>query len=144
LSLRGLDTLYIHNVKVTGGGSIISFKSGVTKLFIDDLWISEGANLDLKLLYNGSWDDGAWGDGLFVKKNSVNLKHALSKITVRGERHPVGVRDYNEDYWEVGIGSDFKSLPIPEPFTYGAVFSLSGLGFVAWRKRRRRSFPSAL
>jgi len=72
-----------------------------------------------------------------VKKTSSGLREALTNTCFEGKSESVGVRDYNSDYWEIGVGNGFR--PLPEPVTYGAVFSLGVLGFVAWRRRGKRS-----
>jgi len=107
-------------------------------LYLNDLSVSDEG----KLIVQG-WKEGIhW---LLVQKTSANLKDALEKIRFEGESwKQVGVRDYNWEYWEIGVGDDFSKLP--EPATYGAVFGVVGLGLVIWQKRRRRvndrSFPA--
>jgi len=121
---RILSSLFIN-----GEDSIIDFAYGYTKLFIDDLIIRDGS--DLTLL----WFSPRSGDGLFVKKTSRHLQDALAKIRIENKSGSVGVRDYNEDYWEIGVGTGFGGLP--EPSTYGAILGAVGIGLVVWRNRRR-------
>jgi len=119
---------FIKSIEV-GGESILDLTYGYSKIFISDLIIGNGAFLAIKAALLDQ------GDGLFVKKSSRYLEDALRKIRFSGMDGEVGVRDYNKDYWELGVGIGFGA--IPEPATYGAVFSLSALGFVAWRRRAR-------
>jgi len=120
----------IQGLNVMGVDSTLDFSSGKTKLFLDDLWIGGMGDLFLEGFVPAS------GDGLFVRKTSVYLEDALAKIRFGNTSGKVGVRDYNWEYWEIGIGADFR--PLPEPAVYDTVFSLGALGFVAWRRRRRR------
>jgi len=123
-------TYTISRLDVIGGNSIIRFTTGGTKLFLDDLWIFGDSDLVLENFFP------SYGDSLFVKKTSSHLEDALSKIRFRNMKGEIGVRDYNWEYWEIGVGLGFGA--IPETATYGAAVSLSGLGLVVWRKRRRR------
>jgi len=97
-------------------------------LFLDDLVIGSGASLGIE-----GWMAGR--DHLFVKKTSRYLEDALAKIRLEGHSGQAGVRDYNNDYWEVGVGAGFR--PLPEPATYGAAFSVAALGLWAFRCRKR-------
>jgi len=100
--------------------------------FIDDFLVNDDSRISISMNY---------GPRIFVKKTSIHLKDSLTRIQFLGHSESVGVRDYDEGYWEIGVGAGFGG--IPEPVTYGATFSLFGLGFVAWRRRGRRSLASA-
>jgi|GEM_PF-1477736 len=120
-----------NSIHVNYGDGYLSFINGANnQIFIDDLIIDDFASLTLQGLYP------KYGDGIFVKKTSVHLQDALGKIRFERQTGKVGVRDYNWEYWEIGIGAGFH--PTPEPATCGAAVSLCGLGLVVWRRRRRR------
>jgi len=77
-----------------------------------------------------------WLEGyshLLVRKDSKHLNDAWNKIRFKNTNGEVGVRDYDNDYWEIGVGADFR--PLPEPTTYGAALGAVGLGL--WLSRRR-------
>jgi len=122
----------LHSLTVRNGEGWFSFKTYGNNIYLDNLIIENGAFLRVD-----RWSDVS--DSILVKKSSAYLENALGKIKFNGLRGSVGVRDYNSDYWEIGVGHGFGQLPVPEPAVYGAVFSLGVLGFVAWRRRGKRS-----
>jgi len=97
------------------------------RLYLDDLVINESSVL--KLI---SWEESQ--HTLLVRKDSKHLGDALSRIKIEGKYGSAGVRSYNWEYWEIGIGDGFSKLP--EPSTYGAIFGGMGLVVVLSRKRR--------
>jgi len=99
-------------------------------LFLDGLEIGIGASLTIK-----GWLSGR--DHLFIKKSDAQLEDTLAKVRFEGKSESTGVRDYNNDYWEIGVGAGFR--PLPEPATYGAAFSVAALGLWAFRCRKRRT-----
>jgi len=128
---------------VIEGTSTLQFRSSEKSLdqrflYLNDLFVVDGGELIVQ-----GWKEGIhW---LLVQKTSANLKDALEKTRFEGQNwKQVGVRDYSREYWEIGVGDGFSKLP--EPTTYGAIFSAGGLGLVIWQKRRRRvnecAFPA--
>jgi len=117
----------INEIHIVGENSILIFYYSHV-LYIEDFIIDAGADLCIE-----NWSRV---QGFFVKKTSTHLADALTKMRIDNSSGPVGVRSYN-DYWEIGVGEGFR--PITEPTTYGAAFSLFGLGFVAWWRRVRRA-----
>jgi len=99
-------------------------------LFLDNLEIGVWASLSIE-----GWQAGR--DHLFIKKSDAQLEDTLTKVRFEGKSEAVGGRDYNSDYWEIGVGAGFRSLP--EPGTYGAAFSVAALGLWALRCRKQRA-----
>jgi len=117
------------SIIVERGSVSMSFVNSLpSHFFIDDFLVNDDSRISIYKDY---------GPRIFVKKTSIHLKDSLTRIQFWGHSESVGVRDYDEDYWEIGVGAGFGG--IPEPVTYGATFSLFGLGFVAWRRRVRRA-----
>jgi len=125
----------IHSLVVEAAETIARFAPSIYSInffYFDDIIINDNCDLDISRF--PTYPNG----GLFVKKTSPHLADALEKILFNNKKGQFGVRDYNREYWAIGVGSIFHPLPTPEPATYGAAVSLSGLGLVVWRKRRRR------
>jgi len=97
-------------------------------LFLDNLEIGVRASLNIE-----GWMAGR--DHLFIKKSDGKLEDTLTKVRFKGKSGAAGVRDYNNDYWEIGVGAGFR--PLPEPTTYGAAFSVVALALWAFRCRKR-------
>ncbi|WP_156469225.1 PEP-CTERM sorting domain-containing protein, partial [Cephaloticoccus primus] len=121
----------VNRITVRDFGTISISNERTSKIYLNDLVIADGGLLKVTLWVRNY-------DHLLVRKGSQGLADALGKIHFDNEG-PAGVREYNKDYWEIGAGHGFGQLPVPEPATYGAVFSLGVLGFVAWRRRGKRS-----
>jgi len=100
-------------------------------IFLDDLKIEYWWG---SLLIKNWKEDGT--TRLFVSKDSWSLEDALGKIRFEGKSDSAGVRSYNWEYWEIGIGYGFSKLP--EPSTYGAIFG--GLGLFVVLRRNGRCF----
>jgi len=128
---RGVQVF--RKLAVGNDTGILNFmNNGKNEIFIDDLVINNDAYLSIK-----GWNR-YFDDHLFVKKTSSYLQYALSRIKFEHHKYEnVGVRDYNRDYWEIGVGAGFR--PLPEPATYGAAVSVASLGLWAFRCRKRRT-----
>jgi len=111
------------------GNSVINFAhyNYHQALLLDNLLIDEGALLSIT-----NWRDGF--HFLLVRKDSWSLEDALGKIRFEGKYGSAGVRSYDWEYWEIGVGYGFSKLP--EPSTYGAIFG--GLGVLLALSRKRR------
>ncbi|KXU38096.1 hypothetical protein AXK11_01265 [Cephaloticoccus primus] len=104
-----------------------SRRDGIRHLFLDNL-IFEG---DSHLLVTG-WKSGL--HRLFVRKDSWFLDDILENIEFEGTHLPKGsLRSYDNTYWEIIPG-------LPEPATYGEIFSAIGLGLWYWGKKQRRRY----
>jgi len=123
-------SLTLKSLIVEGGDGVLYFNTSNNSIFLDDLVIKDGSHLIVRLWSNAS-------DHILVRKTSEHLADTLKKIRFLNRSGQVGVRDYDENYWEIGIGDGFG--PLPEPAVYGAAFSLSLLGVLAWRRRVRRA-----
>jgi len=139
-SLLVIYNTYVNSHRVFGGivveaGSVnMNFINNVeTNFFIDDFFIKNNASITILMTI---------GPRIFVRKSSIHLGDALTKIHFWGNSEKAGVRNFNNEYWEIGVGAGFDA--IPEPAAYGAAFSLGALGFAAWRRRGQRSLASAL
>jgi len=104
-----------------GGGDSLGHFHGTRQLIIDDLVITAGSRLEV-------WGWGNQRDLILVRKDSKNLKDALSKISFQGQKNQIHLVDYNKDYYEVSNA--------PEAATYGAAFGGIALVCFAWAKRR--------
>jgi len=125
--------VYYMRDLVVGFGDGSLYMEGWNYLYLDDLFVRD----DSLLYFNYYINDES--NYLFVRKDSPHLAASLNRIVINGSLESVGVTEspWSEDYWLIGIGTEFRPLPTPEPATYGAVFSLSALGFAAWCRRRR-------
>jgi len=119
--------LFSNGVLLFGHDQYDSFEKS---LFLDGLEIGSWASLTIE-----GWLSGR--DRLFIKKSDAQLEDTLTKVRFEGRSEAAGVRDYNRDYWEIGVGAGFR--PLPEPTTYGAAFSVASLGLWAFRCRKRRT-----
>jgi len=94
-------------------------------LYADELIIHDTGNLTIQ-----DWQDGR--DFLLVRKSSQHLADALTKMAFNGYNPAnIHLRDFNRDYWQISA--------LPEPTTYGAIVTLTGLGL--WTLRRRKWPP---
>jgi len=116
----------IHELVVEGYG-VVDFgkrlKYASRYFYIDDLIIKN----DSKLIVTG-WDDSR--DRFLVRRNSKHVLDSLKRMGFVGyDSSRIKLVSFNKDYWEIS--------PLPEPSTYGAILGAVGLGFFAWRKKRR-------
>jgi len=110
-------------------GSVIEFDNtlgGIKYLYVDVLTRNLGSKSDL---YVNNWQEDV--DFFLLRKTDSNAQ-ALGNVRVNG--HYAMLKDYNEEYWQVGVF-------LPEPGTYGAVLGALGLGVFMFRKARRKSAP---
>jgi len=121
-----------HRLEVKGEGMVLFHnRPNYRHLFLDDLWVERGG-----VLHVGVWANGI--SFILVRKDSKNLQESLGRIKFDGYYETVaGVKDYNKDYYE--IIPSWTVPKLPEPTTYGAIVSAVALGFVALRRRKRKT-----
>jgi len=132
-SSRGDNDRHFNSLTVESGSPMLGFSlSQNSVLIIDDLIIKNDSVLRMELF------NPEYGQVFLVKKTSRHLQDSLGRIrSYFSETVRYGVRESNmyKDYWEIGTGEGFHALP--EPATYGAIFSTGALGFVFWRRKRK-------
>jgi len=129
LRMGGGTRQKLSNLSVFGQG-VIDFVGGeVGRANI--LWV------DLLQLYSGILFIRNWyqyEDFLLVKRIAFNSS-MLPRIIFEGyEDYGAIAIDFDKDYYQI---TPFESK-YPEPSTYGAILSATGLGLFAWRRRRKQ------
>jgi len=116
-----------HQMVIKGKGELRFFSKNPNyndrrKLYLDDLFIEEGALLRVLVWFEGK-------ALLLIRKDSEHLSDSLKRIVFDNDKTKrAGLREYDKDYWEVGPG-------FPEPASYGAIL-VGVVGFVVKRRRK--------
>jgi len=131
----------LKKLEVDGLG-VIDFRGGdaghANYLYIDELVFTEGSKLIIR-----DWFE--YEDYLLIKRTAAHaalfsggsgFTRTEPPIEFEGYGGAVTWTHYNNDYWEV---TPFGRVgPVPEPSTYGAILGATGLGLLAWRRRKQR------
>jgi len=141
----------LKKLEVQGQG-IIDFKGGevgmANYLYIDELIIGVGSMLtvrnwfegeDYLLVHRSKYAEYTYTDPSGLNGGIVGNTNQRVQFEGYGLLY---IAHYNEDYYEITPFPRQMATYFPEPSTYGAILGATGLGLVAWRRRKRAAGPS--
>ncbi len=136
------DDFFEYGIRFTVAGGVPSFSLYEVTSWTDPSYIDSTPYLmdDATLLYDDTYFDGAYGEGVFSNNSDGGMSYVLEgsfdlsllALYVGGD---IGI------HWTMSCGNDvldFETTPVvtPEPSTYILLGSAMA-GLVAWRRRQK-------
>jgi len=136
----------LNTLEVQGQG-VIDFRGGevgmANYLYIDDLVIGVGSKLTIRNWFEGEdyllVHRSKYAEYTYTDPSGLN-SGILGNLGQRVQFEGYGrlfLAHYNEDYYEITPFPRTNVTYYPEPSTYGAILGTTGLGLLAWRRRKK-------